>query len=101
MLFLFLIPEIEKEINQTSEVIFGIGKKYVVVGLEKMGLCTSLGVEPLEQQGPWKGLAEHVPGRSGSLGGVRCREGSAADSFPFFPEAIATYGTFCMLWIGS
>ena len=35
-LLLFLIPEIEKESSQTSEVIFGIGNKYVVVGLEEM-----------------------------------------------------------------
>lgn len=49
-LLLFLIPEIEKESNQTSEVIFGIGNKYVVVGLEEMGLCTSLGTEPVGQK---------------------------------------------------
>lgn len=42
-----LIPEIEKESNQTFEVIFGIGKKDVVVGLDKMGICTSLGMEPV------------------------------------------------------
>lgn len=47
--FFFLIPEIEKESNWTSEVIFGIGKKDVVVGLEEMGICTSLGMEPVEQ----------------------------------------------------
>ena len=27
--------------------IFGVGKKDVVVGLDKMGLCTSLGTEPV------------------------------------------------------
>lgn len=43
----FLIPDIEKESNQTFEVIFGIGKKDVVVGLDKMGICTSLGMEPV------------------------------------------------------
>lgn len=43
----FLIPEIAKENNQTFEVIFGIGKKDVVVGLDRMGICTSLGMEPV------------------------------------------------------
>lgn len=47
--FFFLIPEIEKERNQTSEVIFGIGKKDVVVILEEIGICTSLGMKPVGQ----------------------------------------------------
>lgn len=47
--FFFLIPEIEKERNQTSEVIFGIGKKDVVVTLEEIGICTSLGMKPVGQ----------------------------------------------------
>lgn len=56
------MPEIEKEINQTSQEIFGIGKKDVVVSLDEMGICTSLGMKP------WKILAECVPGRSGKPG---------------------------------
>lgn len=50
--FWFLIPEIEKESNQTSEVVFEIGKKEVIVGPGRSGhlhqsghgACWALGI---------------------------------------------------------
>lgn len=82
----FSIPEIEKESNQTFEVIFGIRKKYVVVGLEEMGICTSLGREPVGSGDfgrDWLSMC-----LAGLAAWVECGAGKAVLlAFPLFPRA--------------
>lgn len=41
--FYFLIPETKKENKDACEVVLGVGKREVILGLEDMSTCSSLG----------------------------------------------------------
>lgn len=43
VIIIILIPETEKENKKAHEVVLGIGKREVILGLEDAGTCSSLG----------------------------------------------------------
>lgn len=97
-MFLFLIPEIEKESSQTSEVIFGIGKNNVVVGPGRAGHLHQSGHGACGALRIGRDFLRMCLAGLGSLGGVEWSGNSAAGSSPHFPGA-KPHGTFCILWI--